>query len=207
MRPCNIESLDGRLLRFFGLFVGFLLLDEWLLFGVLLVGLLLADLLDLLLADLLNWLLLYRMLVDLLLHRLLVEILLWELIVDMLLHRLLVDLMLRGLLVELLLCGLLVSFHDWLLVYLLLLGWISMDLPLVLSRSVQNGSGVLIEWLLSVGKLLLVGLVSYMLLRSIAAGRLLHSKRATSARHHHALVTQTTEASSPSINESCSVLR
>ena len=151
--------------------MGFLLLDEWLLFGVLLVSLLLVNLLDLLLADLLNWLL-YGMLVDLLLHRLLVDLMLWGL---------LVELLLCGFLVELLLYGLLVGFHNWLLVDLLLLGWISVDLSLVLSRSMQNGPGVLIEWLLSVRKLLLIGLVSYMLLRSVAAGRLLHSKRTTSA--------------------------
>ena len=103
----------------------------------------------------------------------------------------------RLLVVEILLCGLLVSFHNWLLVDLLLLVWISEDLPLSLDRCIKKGPGVLIEWLLSVGKLLLVGLVSYMLLRSVAAGRL-HSKQTTSAGHHHVLATQTTEACSSS---------
>ena len=141
--------------------MGFLLLDDWLLFGVLLVGLLLADLLDLLLADLLDWLL-YRMLVDLIL---------WGVFIELLLC---------GFLVKLLLYGLLLCFYDWLLVEILLLGWISVDLPLLLGGSMQNGPSVLIEWLLGVRKLLLVGLVSYMLLRSIVACRLLHSKRTAS---------------------------
>ena len=84
MRPCDIERLDSRLLRFFGLLVGFLFLDDWLLFGVLLVGLLLADLLDLLLADLLDWLL-YRMLVGLILWGLFIELLLCGFLVKLLL--------------------------------------------------------------------------------------------------------------------------
>ena len=141
--------------------MGFLFLDDWLLFGVLLVGLLLADLLDLLLADLLDWLL-YGMLVDLIL---------WGVFIELLLC---------GFLVKLLLYGLLLCFYDWLLVEILLLGWISVDLPLLLGGSMQNGPSVLIEWLLGVRKLLLVGLVSYMLLRSIVACRLMHSKRTAS---------------------------
>ena len=175
MRPCDIERLDGRLLRFFGLLVGFLFLDDWLLFGVLLVGLLLADLLDLLLADLLDWLL-YGMLVDLILWGVFIELLLCGFLVKLLLY----GLLLCGFLVKLLLYGLLLCFYDWLLVEILLLGWISVDLPLLLGGSMQNGPSVLIEWLLGVRKLLLVGLVSYMLLRSIVACRLMHSKRTAS---------------------------
>ena len=134
---------------------------------MLLVDLLLAGSLDLLLAELFYWLL-----VDMILHgMLLVELLLCGILIELLLFRLLVDLILRGLLVD---------FKFWLLVILLWLGWMSVNLALCLDRPMQDGPCVLIEWLLGVGNLLLVGLVSYTLLRSVAAIGL-HSKQTTSA--------------------------